>query len=210
MYHWFPLYMILQKRKQWEDIAARFVRVIDGLGTKIDPGILETVIALNALGIETSASCEGHLDHGTGAPWIDIEVLSASEQSIHVAEMFTQANKAFEEQTLPEDAIDALFAEAHREQDRIKVIHLEQCKILMSYLAAFYAVRRIPYDRQLAMHPRDMSGRVRMESHGADFQSVAPLEMRAQKLAEYQEEMQAFTEFLKQIYFDEAKEAKSA
>ena len=179
------------------------------LGTGIDAGILETVIALNALGIETSASCEGHLDHGTGAPWIDIEVLSAREQSMG-AEMFTQADRAFEEQTLPEEAIDALFAEAHREQDRVKAIHLEQGKILMSYLTAFYAVRRVPYDRQLAMLTRDMGGRSRLENHGADFQSVAPLEVRAQKLAEYQEEMRAFTEFLKQIYFEDAKEAKSA
>jgi hypothetical protein len=202
--------MILHKRKQWEDIAARFARMTDMLGTGIDSGILETVIALNALGIETSASCEGHLDHGTGAPWIDIQAHSAGEQSIQVAEMFMQADKAFEEQVLPEETIDALFAEAHQEQDRVKVIHLEQRKALMSYLTAFYAVRRVPYDWQLAIHPRDMSGRARLESHGADFQSVAPLEMRVQKLAEYQEEMQAFTEFLKQVYFDEAKEAKSA
>ena len=30
-------------------------------------------MALNALSVNTVQSCEGHLDHGTGAPYIDIE-----------------------------------------------------------------------------------------------------------------------------------------
>src|SRR5689334_14553390 len=110
--------MIAQKQQEWEQIAARFYTATDKIGMRIDSGILETVIALNVLGIETSASCEGHLDHGVGAPWIDIEVISAYEQVRHVAQMFTCADTARKQQTLPDAEIDVLFEEAWREQKR--------------------------------------------------------------------------------------------
>jgi hypothetical protein len=47
-------------------------RWVDGLGERVDPGIKDTVVALNLLGIPTVSSCEGHLDHGRTLPWVDI------------------------------------------------------------------------------------------------------------------------------------------
>lgn len=51
-----------------------FVREFEEKGGKdvreIDPGIKETVAAFNALGMKTHNSCEGHRDHGIGAPYI--------------------------------------------------------------------------------------------------------------------------------------------
>jgi len=198
------IYMVTHQQVQWELLATTFTRMTDKLGTGIDTGILETVIALNAFGIETVASCEGHLDHGTGAPWIDLEALSASEQSRHVARLFTRANNAFEQQTLPIAEVEALFAEAHREKERVKVLHLAQRQKLIGLLTAFYQNRHVPFDRLLVVHPRDTTGRSRLESQGADFQNVVPLEQRQRKLAEYQEEMQAFTVFMKEVYFESA------
>jgi hypothetical protein len=46
----------------------------------IDSKIKETVIALMALGIPASASCEGHLDHGYGASWIEIMAPNKPEE----------------------------------------------------------------------------------------------------------------------------------
>lgn len=193
--------MITHKQQEWEQVAEKFAHATDGIGMGIDAGILGTVIALNALGIETSASCEGHLDHGVGAPWIDIEVISAYEEVRHVAQMFTHADAARKQQALPDAEIDVLFEEAWREQKRVKAIYLEQRAKLMKYLASFYATRRVPYDQMLVIHPRDTAGRARLESLGADFQNSAPLGERTQKLKEYQKEMQEFTAFLKHIYF---------
>jgi hypothetical protein len=193
--------MITHKQREWEQTAARFYTATDKIGMNIDSGILETVIALNALGIETSASCEGHLDHGIAAPWIDIEAKSASEDVRRVAQIFTRADEAFERQNLPPADIEAMFAEAHREQKRVKTIHLEQRTKLMKYLAAFYATRQVPYDQIIAIHPRDTAGRARLESLGADLQLIVPPTMREQKLTEYQQEMQELTAFLKYIYF---------
>lgn len=195
--------MVTQKGEQWEHVNATFLHVTDQLGKGIDEGILETVIALNVLGIETTASCEGHPERGTGAPWIDIEARSGSEQSRQVARLFTQAHEAYEQQTLPSARIEALFATAHQEKERVKRLHLAQRQKLMEYLAAFYEQRHVSFERLLVIHPRDTTGRARLESQGADFQNVAPLDTRKQKLHVYQEEMQAFTAFLKQRFFSE-------
>lgn len=51
------------KQQHWNTLASTFAKITDRLGTKIDPGILETVIALNTLGIDTAASCEEHPTH---------------------------------------------------------------------------------------------------------------------------------------------------
>lgn len=45
----------------------------DALGKGIDSGIIEHVAILNAVGFNTSGSCEGHADWGYPFPWIDIE-----------------------------------------------------------------------------------------------------------------------------------------
>ena len=70
----------------------------------------------------------------------------------------------------------------------------------MAYLAAFYDQRSIPYDVRLIIQAQGM-GRSRIESQGADLQDTAPLDNRQQKLQEYQEEMQSFTAFLKEVWF---------
>ena len=44
----------------------------DALGIPVDRLIRPTVVALRILGFRTIMSCQGHLDHGLKAPWIDI------------------------------------------------------------------------------------------------------------------------------------------
>jgi hypothetical protein len=60
------------KEKQWDEIAARVNRTEYGLGRHVDKGVCEAVIALNALDINTTGSCEGHGHRGCSGPWIDI------------------------------------------------------------------------------------------------------------------------------------------
>ena len=57
----------------WEEAEVFARRITDGTGCTIDEGILETVVALNLLGLPTCQSCQGHLDHGEPYPWIDFE-----------------------------------------------------------------------------------------------------------------------------------------
>ena len=44
----------------------------DGLGLGIDQGIKKVVAALWYRGLETTGSCEGHLDWGLPFPWIEL------------------------------------------------------------------------------------------------------------------------------------------
>ncbi len=57
----------------WTEAIIYFSRATDKLGKKIDKGILETVVAMNVLGITTDMSCEGHIGWGVPYPWIRIE-----------------------------------------------------------------------------------------------------------------------------------------
>jgi hypothetical protein len=55
---------------------------VDGMGKRIDIGIMGVVLYLNLHGVSTTASCEGHLDHGHPYPWVwvpeaDMDALNA-------------------------------------------------------------------------------------------------------------------------------------
>src|SRR5947208_415256 len=62
------------KQEMWDTMSAEVNHWIDGAGYPIDKEIKDTVIALNLMGIETIASCGGHLDHGLSYPWVDIQI----------------------------------------------------------------------------------------------------------------------------------------
>ena len=47
----------IDKEAKWEQVSKRIEKTTDRLELKIDPGIIETVVALNALEINTSQSC---------------------------------------------------------------------------------------------------------------------------------------------------------
>lgn len=69
----------------------------------------------------------------------------------------------------------------------------------MAYLTEFYADRAVPPDRLLVMSP--FATAFRLQCHGAFLQEIVEPDERYVKLKEYQEEMRAFTEFLKERYF---------
>ena len=191
----------IPKEQYWHEMRLRVAQMTDKLGKRVDAGIAETVVALNALGILTTASCEGHLDHGTGAPWVDIEDPNASEQSAEVGRLFQHALHVQRQRAQITEEVMHLFEQAHQAKQHVKRIHLAMRYRLLVYLAAFYEHRQVPYDIRLVIQARDTTGRSRLESQGADFQDVAPPDVKAQKLREYQEEIHAFTAFLKDRYF---------
>ncbi|MEO8972199.1 MAG: hypothetical protein ABI406_11450 [Ktedonobacteraceae bacterium] len=178
----------------------------DKLGKEVDAGIIETVVALNLLGMPTTQSCEGHLNHGTGAPWVDIEDTNASKRSSEVNRLFQQALRFQQQQTRITLETKRLFEEAHEAKRAVKRLHLAIRQRLLTYLSEFYEHRQVPFDIRLVIQSRDTTGRSRLESQGADFQETAPLEERCLNLTVYQEEMRRFTAFLKQQFFQETDE----
>jgi hypothetical protein len=190
-----------EKHLRWEQLEQTMAHVKDKLGKPIDQGIMETVIVLNALEISTVASCEGHLDWGVSAPWVDIVSQHPAAQ-VQVGKLFSDAAKVEARGDLSQEQIRTLYADLHRQRREIKAYHLQEREKLMQYLAAFYENRHVPFDQRLIICPLGTDGRSRLESQGADSQEVALLDIRTQKLLVYQEEMRTFTSYLKQSYFD--------
>jgi hypothetical protein len=167
----------------------------DALGKGIDPGIFDTVVALNALDIPTVASCEGHLERALAAPWIDVEppeVLTLRQQLRELQDQ-EGVHRAPGATYTPSDGVGRL-------RRQIKEQQLDARLKLMALLDAFYRERLVSYDRRLIISNRDWLGRSRIECQGTDFQELAEPPLRQQKLAEYQGEMQAFAAFLKTVY----------
>jgi len=81
---------IIPEQEKWDKVKREIENAADAEGHGIDEGIKEPVIALNAFGINTGQSCEGHTIGGMGAPWIRIEAPNEPE------ERFNGWNETFE------------------------------------------------------------------------------------------------------------------
>ena len=60
------------KKLTYEQAKRRADEMADGLGKPVEHGIKELVISLWMLGIETSSSCEGHVEQRLPYPWVFI------------------------------------------------------------------------------------------------------------------------------------------
>ena len=168
----------------------------------IDAGILETVIVLNILGITTSQSCEGHLDHGRPYPWIMVITPEAVRFSRQSATIFTQAAQQKEQEKSSNEQLQALYIKANQFRSQAEQLHSIDQQRLLNHLTAFYKVHHTPFDCKLILYTR-VPGTSCMESQGATTVIGQPPEIQQRKLIMYQKEMLAFTNFLKNMYFEE-------
>jgi len=169
-------------RATWNETVARLTCVTDKLGKGIDSGIFETVVALNMLDFCTTASCEGHIDWGIAAPWVDIDPPG-------------------DVGTLREQMRSAQKEEAREISNQLKSKQLEVFQSLSSLLERFYRQSSrgyIPHNQIIIARPW-AAGRIRLESIGVEMQAIAPSQIKKQKLEAYQGEMLAFTTFLKSL-----------
>src|SRR5260370_12997633 len=98
-----------EKEQQWQLMANHFAHVTDKLGKGIDTGIMDTVIVLNLLSIHTSQSCEGHLEWGTGSPWVDIRTPGLQEAQRRFQEAMKEPHQHREQAQLPKPQTNHLL-----------------------------------------------------------------------------------------------------
>jgi hypothetical protein len=154
--------------------------IVDGLGRPVDGGIRDAVVALRLLGLDTSGSCEGHLDHGMRAPWVDFEVeLSDEMRRRHQAAV--DRGDSDEVQRIENEAI----ALASKEWNK-----------LLPLLDEFYRGRDVSYDRRLVLIP--MNAATRLMSQGAQLQRGEVPGIVYGRLKSYREEMDAFMRFARE------------
>jgi hypothetical protein len=191
-------------------------KITDALGMPIDKGIKEAVIMCNAVGLYTSSSCEGHLDHAFPAPWIDIEAPNEpKERYIKEKEIFRQVAKKYNlkvkevRRGYDMDAwLEAIKkAEKSGEIKEYKKWRKENKKLLKKakkFLEEFYKNRRVDPAIKLDIDIFG-NGSCRIHNGGKYYKSVKNLSKKEKKkvkkmLGKFREEMSDFAEFLKNKY----------
>jgi hypothetical protein len=188
------MYTSADRHAEWRCKLREMEHLQDGMGKGLDPFITETVAVLQLLGVHTRASCEGHLDHGVAAPWIDIQ--SPDPRLEELQEHYCELGAKLDELRDDAEAAEALYDSLHAissEGDRIEAVEYQK---LIPYLDEFYRDRCVYYEDRLIIDSRG-----RLISQGALLQPAEEMKTQALRLQAYQEQMRDFTEFLKQKFF---------
>ncbi len=189
--------MDIERAQHWQTIEASVAKMTDRLGAPIDEGICHMVTALNALGLYTTSSCEGHLEHGLAYPWVDLEQPETVPLARKAADLLDAAQQALPDQ----ERYHALLREANQIEEEAKQLSLSMAQKLMHYLHAFYQQHPFEYERHLIPDTRMWGGEIRLRSLGAEFQELMDEPTKAQRLPLYREEMDAFAAFLTTLFF---------
>lgn len=174
-----------EEKEKWQKFSTEVNETADKLGMPIDEGIKETVVALKANDFETTGSCEGHLEHGVGSPWVDFQrkgIESLIDERYSVVEKYIKNN-------------DENNKDLDKLNDEIEKKNSVVINKLFGFLDEFYSNRKVPFDQRLIVHPYVIDNR--LENQGATTIKSVPLEKRGDKLNEYKKEMNDFTQFLK-------------
>ena len=105
----------------------------------IDSGIFDLIVTLNALGFPTSASCEGHLDRGVAAPWVDIQPKMTSEIQTKKEEMQSlwREIKKMESEGKPKTEIMMILDKFHQIEKEVNKPLLLMAEKLMNLLELY-------------------------------------------------------------------------
>lgn len=199
-----PVGQKVNKQQQLAELREKYSKVTDRLKKPVDEGILETVVLLNALNINTTGSCKGHLDWGIAAPWVDVSA-PETEQLKQIWQRYFQlrklaSNKEAQDASIAE--IKAIYKETGQIESVAKKHTVE--KILpqvLGLLNEFYQNRAVPNDQRLIL--REIGWTCRIISQGAVIQEILPVDQRQANLTRYRQEMQVFTEFLKNKFLQD-------
>jgi hypothetical protein len=193
------------KQIKWDLLVKKYSQVGDALGKGIDSGILETVVALNALGINTRQSCEGHMKYGVASPWVDVENSDQKKIKLGLDEaekVYRMAEELEKTKGIRDPEVRKLYDKYHDIRNKVVIINLRVVKKLMGLLEGFYCERFVAFDRGLYIRTFGDGGG-RLSSKGEVIQAVRSRGLKLIKLREYQEEMKDFTQFLRDRYFGE-------
>ncbi len=220
-----------EKEKLWQEFVDKFKKETDALGYGIEPKIFDTVVGLNALGINTNQSCQGELDRGRISPWVDCEAPNKPERfkdedkisaqvyqevadelglTLEEAKM-TSTERGWEAWQKYWEKLEQIFKEQEETQEYKQWVQ-ENKKLhqkVLNLLQEFYQEREISTDKKIIAGLRSKIG-FGIYNGKRDYMTADKkrTEKQKQKLAErlekYQEEFQRFAEFLKNKYFSKA------
>ena len=185
------------KADMFQKMKRKLKRTGDRLGRPIDEGIFDVVLYLNLLGIETEASCEGHLDHGVAAPWIDfVPPTTALYRKLQKkADVQYESIRAAVEEGDTQGHIQTLQMAHGETMERISILLKQSIQPVMKLLSEFYTQHRCNYEYMLTF--RNAWQFARLTNVGEMFQDIRDKNEQKKHLIHYQKEMQEFMSFLR-------------
>lgn len=163
----------------WRRALVEARQLTDGLGYPVDSGILDLVAVLRMLGFETTGSCEGHLNWGHAAPWVDIGEQPPRELLKRID--FSDP-----------DAIDK-----HPVLRRWRARNLRAQRRLLTLLDQCYDRHNPPETHRFILESMGVYGAVRLVNQGYAIQLITPKPEQRKRLAEYQREARRLVSFLR-------------
>lgn len=211
---------------EWDRVQKEIENTADAEGYRIDEGIKEPVIALNAYGINTGQSCEGHVDSGRSAPWIRIEAPNEpGERFVGQNETFEKVAKKYNmpvEEAKRMSNMDAYWEAIHEcqvngETEEFQKWKEESGKLLYTtkeILDDFYKDREVPENIKIKVDTESLEdmaeGSFEIFNGGEDCKNINDeklskdeKEALGERLKGYRKEMNEFAQFIKGKFFTE-------
>jgi hypothetical protein len=163
--------LISYRKELLASLKKELESIKDNLGKPIDEGIKETVLYLRAFGLPTDQSCEGHLNRGLPAPWVEIYPEEPAVKN-------WQENEEFRNKVLEE-----------KKKLKNKAIKL---------LEEFYKDRKVENGIKLGL--RDIGYGFRIQSNWLTQFEKNKGKVNKNWLTALKKEMADFTNFLKEKY----------
>lgn len=210
------------KEEKFERIEKDVENWVDATGYDIDEGIKETIIIFNALDMPTSQSCEGHIEGGVSAPWVEISAPNEPEERFIGQDIaFEKVSKKYKipvekvKRMLNMDAYWEAIKECSKneETDEFQEWRQENQKLMQkakNFLDEFYKNREVEQNIKLEIE-EGAEGDFRIHNGGEDYNPILEEDKKlseeekkiiSEKLKKYQAEMKEFTGFLKDKYFN--------
>lgn len=209
-----------EKEIIWDNRQKEIEETKDALGKKIDERIKETAIAFNVMELPTSGSCEGHIDRGIIAPWVEVSAPNEPEERFKgekeifqkVADKygipFEEVKRGIHQEAWTEAIKESSKNEETPEYKQWRKENKKLKKRTKSLLEEFYKDRKVSPNLKLTISEGG-EGVFRVHNGGKDYRPVPEnlTEKQRHKLTErlskYQKEMKNFTKFLRDKYFEE-------
>ena len=208
-------------QENWNQKMKAIEKIEDRLGKPVDEKIKEAVVALWAFDIPTSGSCEGHIEEGLPAPWIDIEALNrpehrfVNEDAIYqtVAQKHNIPLERLKEEDWEGDreTLIKLWDELGKQEETEEYKKWKEAnealgRRIEELLEEFYRDRNTEVSMRLNTQIYDAGSIVRLTSGEKDAKPSKEFSeeeriMASTRLPQYQSEFEAFKEFLKAKYF---------
>jgi len=211
------------KEQQWREFVERFKHEADRLGYGIEPGILKAVAGLNALEINTSQSCHGHVDRGRIAPWVDVQAQNEPKQYVDQDRIYQEVADEFgvsleeSERSIGERGKEAWLESQNRlsKQDytpeylswlQENKIVLEKVKVIVEEFQEDQKQRGVPENLLLQadsdrVNPALYIGKEDYYTQEQDRTEEEKKKLK-KRIIEYRKEFNKFAEFLKKKFFE--------